>query len=41
MSQQQAPWLETAYGWAYGENGWNTGMDSNLLKFSVLFDRQY
>lgn len=38
MPQQQAPWLETAYGWAYGENGWNTGMDSNLLKFSVLFD---
>jgi len=39
MSQQQSPWLETAYGWAYGENGWNAGMDSNLLKFSVLFDR--
>jgi len=39
MSQQQAPWLETAYGWAYGENGWNSGMDSNLLKFSVMFDR--
>lgn len=39
MAQQQSPWLETAYGWAYGENGWNTGMDSNLLKFSVLFDR--
>lgn len=39
MSQQQSPWLETAYGWAYGESGWNTGMDSNLLKFSVLFDR--
>lgn len=38
MPQQQAPWLETAYGWAYGENGWNIGMDSNLLKFSVLFD---
>jgi hypothetical protein len=39
MSQQQSPWLETAYGWTYGENGWNTGMDSNLLKFSVMFDR--
>jgi hypothetical protein len=38
MAQQQSPWLETAYGWAHGENGWNTGMDSNLLKFSVLFD---
>ena len=20
------------YGWAYGENGWHTGMDANLLK---------
>lgn len=38
MSQQQAPWLETAYGWSYGENGWNSGMDSNLLKFSAMFD---
>lgn len=39
MSQQQAPWLETAYGWAYGESGWNSGVDSNFLKFSFLFDR--
>lgn len=38
MSQKLSPWIETAYGWVYGENGWNTGMDSNLLKFSVLFD---
>lgn len=21
-----------AYGWDYGENGWNTGMDANLLR---------
>lgn len=20
------------YGWAYGESGWNTGMDDNLVK---------
>lgn len=39
MTQQASPWLEAAYGWDYGENGWNTGMDSNLLKFSVMFDR--
>lgn len=39
MSQRQSPWLETVYGWAYGDNGWNAGMDSNLLKFSVMFDR--
>jgi len=39
MTQQLSPWLETAYGWSYGEGGWNSGMDSNLLKFSVMFDR--
>lgn len=39
MTQQLSPWLETAYGWSYGESGWNSGMDSNLLKFSVMFDR--
>lgn len=39
MSQQQAPWLESAYGWNFGEGGWNTGMDQNLLKFSFMFDR--
>lgn len=38
MTQQVSPFLETAYGWAYGENGWNAGMDSNLLKFSFLFN---
>lgn len=39
MAQQQSPWLEGAYGWSFGEGGWNTGMDSNLLKFSFMFDR--
>lgn len=39
MAQQQSPWLEGAYGWDFGEGGWNTGMDSNLLKFSFMFDR--
>lgn len=39
MTQQQSPWLEGAYGWAFGEGGWNTGMDQNLLKFSFLFDK--
>lgn len=39
MAQQQSPWLEGAYGWNFGEGGWNTGMDSNLLKFSFMFDR--
>lgn len=39
MTQQTSPFLEANYGWAYGESGWNTGMDQNLLKFSYLFDR--
>lgn len=38
MPQQQSPWLEGAYGWNFGEGGWNSGMDSNLLKFSFMFD---
>jgi parallel beta-helix repeat protein len=39
MTQQLSPWLEGAYGWSFGEGGWNTGMDQNLLKFSFMFDR--
>lgn len=39
MAQQLSPWLEGAYGWNFGESGWNTGMDQNLLKFSFMFDR--
>jgi hypothetical protein len=39
MVQKTSPWLEGAYGWDFGEGGWNTGMDENLLKFSFMFDR--
>lgn len=39
MSQQTAPFLEGKYGWNFGESGWNTGMDENILKFSFMFDR--
>lgn len=39
MTQQTSPFLEGKYGWNYGESGWNTGMDENLLKFSFMFDR--
>lgn len=39
MPQQLSPWLEGAYGWSFGEGGWNSGMDQNLLKFSFMFDR--
>lgn len=38
MAQQLSPWLEGAYGWSFGEGGWNSGMDSNLLKFFFMFD---
>ncbi len=24
------------YGWAYGENGWNTGMDSNMVNLGLM-----
>lgn len=39
MPQQSSPYLDIKYGWDYGENGWNSGMDENLLKFSYLFNR--
>lgn len=39
MTQKISPYVEGKYGWEFGENGWNTGMDENLLKFSFLFDR--
>jgi hypothetical protein len=39
MSQKQSPWLESAYGWDFGESNWNTGIDQNQLKFSFMFDR--
>lgn len=38
MTQQTSPFLDVKYGWAFGESGWNPGMDENLLKFSCLFD---
>lgn len=39
MTQQTAPFIEAKYGWNYGESGWNTGVDEDLLKYSFLFDR--
>lgn len=39
MTQLTSPFLDAKYGWEYGENGWNSGMDENLLKFSFMFDR--
>lgn len=39
MTQQTSPFLEGKWGWNYGESGWNSGMDENLLKFSYMFDR--
>lgn len=39
MPQRTSPFIESKYGWEYGENGWNSGMDENILKFSFMFDR--
>ena len=39
MVQKTSPFVESKYGWDFGESGWNLGMDENLLKFSFLFDR--
>lgn len=39
MPQKQSPFLEGKYGWNFGESGWNTGMDENLIKFSFLFSQ--
>lgn len=38
MVQKVSPFSEGKYGWDFGESGWNSGMDENLLKFSFLFD---
>ena len=39
MTQLISPFVEGKYGWSFGESGWNSGMDENLLKFSFLFDK--
>lgn len=38
MTQQISPFIEAKYGWDYGESGWNSGVDEDLLKFSFLFN---
>lgn len=32
MAAKTEPRSGLQYGWAYGENGWNVGMDNNLLR---------
>lgn len=32
MASSTEPRSGLNYGWAYGENGWNTGMDANMLR---------
>lgn len=39
MVQKISPAIEAKWGWDFGESGWNSGMDENLIKFSFLFDR--
>tara|TARA_Y100000114_G_C11764120_1_gene332372 strand:- start:49667 stop:52018 length:2352 start_codon:yes stop_codon:yes gene_type:complete len=38
MVQQISPFIEAKYGWGYGADNWDPGMDENLLKFSFMFD---
>jgi len=39
MPAKNSPFVEAKYGWGYGEDGWDVGMDENLIKFSYLFDK--
>ena len=39
MVQKISPFVETNYGWDFGESGWNSGMDENLIKHSFLLDK--
>lgn len=32
----QSPYFDINYGWPYGSDGWNTGMDENLVRLSFL-----
>src|SRR5690554_770898 len=36
MPAIQSPYFDINYGWEYGEDGWNTGMDENLIRSSFL-----
>ena len=36
MAAKQDPVSGLNYGWALGENGWNSGMDANLIKLGCL-----
>jgi len=36
MSAIQSPFFNINYGWAFGEDGWNSGMDTNLQVLSFL-----
>lgn len=38
MPAKISPFVGVSYGWDYGEDGWNIGMDENLKKFSFMFD---
>ena len=38
MVQKVSPFLQSAWGWDFGEGGWNGGMDANILKFSFMHE---
>ena len=41
MTAKVSPYLDTLYGWQLGEDGWNTGMDKNILNYSFLHNRNF
>ena len=36
MSSKQSPFNGINYEWTYGSDGWNVGMDENMVKLSFL-----
>jgi hypothetical protein len=39
MTAKQSPFYAINYGWAYGEDNWNTGMDDSLVKLGFFARR--
>lgn len=39
MTMQSSPFYDIKYGWSRGEDGWNVGMDENMVKLSAMISR--
>ncbi len=40
MAAKTSPFFEVKYGWDYGDDNWDVGMNENLRKFSVMFKNE-